>query len=171
MLEYIKLLNYNDRVFFDKDKYNVIIDTYNIFNNLKNDVIESVVEWYSNNYIIYYSKSVDNTNICIYKLDDSFGYKLFLTFKKNNIIDNTVIYTYDILIDTQEEFYKKIKTFESWKMSDSPIKKNTIQLININQIAECFSKKKSNNLQILFFESNFVESNKMLQYVKEFLNN
>lgn len=170
MLEYIKLLNYSDRVFFDKDKYNVIIDTYNMFNNL-NNITECMVEWYSNDYIIFYSNSNDNSKICIYQLDDLFGYKLFLTFAKNNITCEIIIYTCDVVINTKEDFYKKIKMFENWKLSNSPIKKNTQQLINIDQIAECFSKKESADLKILFLESNFVQSDKMLQYVSDFLNN
>ena len=171
MLEYIKSLNYNDNIFFDKDKYNIIIDTYCIFCNLNEDICESIIEFYYNNYIIFYSKSSNYINVCIYHLDDLFGHKLFLTFRKNNITNKIKIYTYDTLFNTQEDFYKKIKMYDCWKIPDYPRKKNILQFININQIAECFSKKNNPDIEIMFFESNFVDVNKMLQYVKEFLNN
>lgn len=171
MLEYIKLLNYNDKIFFDKDKYNIIIDTYYIFCNFNEDISESIVEFYSNDYIIFYSKSNNYINICIYHLDDLFGHKLFITFRKNNTTNKIKIYTYDTLFDTKEDFYKKIKMFEYWKIPDSPIKKNTTQFINIDQIAECVSKENNSDLKIMYFESNFVDVNKMLLYVREFLNN
>ena len=171
MLEYIKSLNYNDKIFFDKDKYNTIIDTYSIFFNLNENICESIIEFYSNNYIIFYSKSNNYINICIYHLDDLFGHKLFLTFRKNNITNKIKIYTYDTLFNTPDDFYNKIKMFDCWKMPDNPSIKNTTQFINIDQIAECFSKENNPDIKIIFFESNFVDANKMLQYVKEFLNN
>ncbi len=171
MLEYMLLLNYNDKITFDNDKYHIIIDSYYIFCNLNKDISESIVEFYSNNYIIFYSKSNNYINVCIYHLNDLFGHKLFLTFRKNNITNKIEIYTYDTLFNTSEDFYNKIKISESWKILECPIKKNTTHFININQIAECFSKENNCDIKIIFCESNFVDTNKMLQFVKDFLNN
>ena len=42
-------------------------------------------------------------------------------------------------------------------------------MINIKQIAECFDFKEY--VEIKFFEANYIDKLKMLEYVKDFLNN
>jgi len=159
LLEYLKMVNYNTKVFFDKQKYDIVIDSYNIFFNLIEDINKSYVEWYSNNYIFYYSQSTKYTNICIYCLDDMFGYKIFLTLKINNLTNEIKLCIYDAVIKTREDFYNKIE-----KIND-----HRPRFIDIEQIINCFSLS-SNDIAKEYHESNYVESFQMLQYVNYFLN-
>ena len=168
MLEYLKILNYSENVFFDKEKYEITINTYNIFFNLQKSITESIIEWHSNNYVFFYSKSNNNTNICIYGIDDLYGYKLFLTFRKENISNKIKIVLCDVIINSNNDFYKKIKIIENWKIQESSDKINNVHLINIEQIAECFS---NDNIKKEFCESNYVDVSKMLEYVGDFLDN
>ena len=159
LLEYLKIINYDNNVFFDTDKYNIVISAYDIFFNLKEDVNKSYIEWYSNNYIFYYSQSTNYTNICIYHLDDLFGYKIFMTYKKNNLTNKIKISVYDVIINTQVDFYNKIEKSTNSKL----------YFIKIEQLAKCFSIN-SNNITKEYQESNFIDSCKMLQYAAFFLN-
>lgn len=165
-LEYLQILNINKRVFCDKDKYDIIYDTYNIFNSfdcLNNDYI---VEWYSNQYIFFCSKNYNNVNICIYELDDMYGYKLFLTFKNNYDSNYISINIYDCVLNNAEDFYDKLET-KKWYFNNSPVKKNYNSLIDISQIAIEFNEPDNPNIK--FYESHYVEQNKMLEHVKDFL--
>ena len=116
LLEYLKKINYDSKVFFDADKYDIVMNTYNIFFNLKEDINKCYIEWYSNNYILYYSQSTNYTNICIYYLDDLFGYKIFLSFKKNNFSEKIKLCVFDIIIKTEKDFYNKIEKMSNYKL-------------------------------------------------------
>jgi hypothetical protein len=158
LLEYLKIINYDGKVFFDVDKYNIVIDTYNIFFNLKPDIKKCHVEWYSNNYIFFCSKSTIYKNICIYYLDDLFGFRIFLTFKKNKLDNKIKLCVFDSIIKSEKDFYKKIERLNNYSM----------HYINIKKIAKCFSINL--NIDKSYSESNFVDENKMLKYVNIFLN-
>jgi hypothetical protein len=170
LFEYLKSLNHNTFVFFDKDKYELTINTYNIFLNFDVTILESMIEWYSNYFVFFYSKSNKYTNICIYKIDDLFGYKLFLTFRKDNIMNEIIINTCDTVIDSEEDFYNKINFTENWKVLDSFTQKNMSPLININLVAECFTNSNI-NVKINFIESQYICVNKILKFVEDFLKN
>jgi hypothetical protein len=162
LLEYLHMINYQENIFFDANKYYVTISAYNIFFNLKNEIEKCCIEWNSNNFILYYSQSINYTNICIYHLDDSFGYKIVLSFKKNNISEKIKLCVFDLIIKSEKDFYSKIE------------RKNKINgyakhFINTKQIAKCFSSN-SSSVTIEYLESNFIDENKMLQYVNIFLN-
>lgn len=159
LLEYLKMINYDSKVFFDADKYDIVMNTYKIFFNLKGDINKCYIEWYSNNYILYYSQSLNYTNICIYYLDDLFGYKIFLSFKKNNFTEKIKLCVFDIIIKTEKDFYNRIEKMSNYKL----------HFINIKQIAKCFSLN-CDNVTTEYQESNFIDSSKMLQYVHVFLN-
>ena len=157
LLEYLKIVNYNDEVVFDSDKYNIVVDAYNIFVSLKEDISKSYVEWCSNNYVFFYSQSTNYTNICVYYLDDLFGYKIFLTFKKNNLTNKIKICIFDVIIKCEKDFYNRIDNYK-------------LQFINIKQILNCFSMD-SDDITKEYQESNYINSQKMLQYVSIFLDN
>jgi len=173
MLEYLKELNYSERVFFDKDKYQLMINTYNLFRRFDNQD-DCVVEFDSNHYIFFYSKSSKYVSICIYHIDDLFGYKLFLTFKKSIEEKEIIINTFDVMINSGEEFYKKVKMLKGWNLLDNPTKEHNMQLVDIEQIAQSFNKNSGETgykIEISYFESSFVDEDKMLQYVGTFLDN
>ena len=165
-LEYLQILNINERVFCDKDKYDIIYNTYNIFNSFDCLTNDYIVEWYSNQYIFFYSKNYNNINICIYELDDIYGYKLFLTFKNNYDNNNTSINIYDCILNNADDFYDKLETIK-WYFNNSSDKQNCNSLIDITQIALEFNKPDNPNIK--FYESYYVEQNKMLEHVKDFL--
>jgi hypothetical protein len=169
LLEYLEALNYCETVFCDKEKYDIVIETYLIFNFFNENILKTYVEWYSNQYIIFYSKSINYINICIYELDDLFGYKLFITFRNNVLNNKKSISTYDIIIENSSDFYERLETIKNWKFSGSSIKNKTKLMINIEQIAECFNIKE--NVEIKYFEAIYIDKSKMLEYVKDFLDN
>jgi len=159
LLKYLKIIYFDKIIFFDELKYDIIIDTYNIFFNLNDDINKSYVEWITNNYIVFYSQSLNFTNICIYLLNDLYGYKIFLTFTKNNSNNTIKIYTFDCFIKTNKDFCNKFSIRNNYKPYS----------INIKQIANCFNKN-NKNVIIEYLESNYIDKNKMLEYVRFFLN-
>jgi hypothetical protein len=159
LLEYLKIINYDGTVFFDACKYNLVVSTYNIFYGFKDDIKNSYVELYSNNYIFYYSLSGTNTNICIYYLDDLYDYKIFVTLKKNNFTGKIKLCIFDVIIKTERDFYNKIEQAGNYKL----------RFVDITQIAKCFSIN-SEDVTKEYQEANFINQTKMLEYVNIFLN-
>lgn len=169
LLEYLQTLNYNQKVFFDKEKYDIIISTYKIFYDFGDHIIESIVEWYSNQFIFFYSKSDHYINICIYELDDLHGFKLFLTVRNNLDKKKITIYAYDIIINDSSDFYEKLETIQKWNFINYPDKTKYIYLIDINKIANYFDILEKNNIK--YCESSYVDEKKMFSFIKDFLNN
>lgn len=170
LFDYLIFLNNNEYVFFDKDKYDLTITTYNLFMNFNDNIINSHIEWYSNYVVCFYSKSNKYTNICIYKIDDFYGYKLFISLQKNNIFNTINIKVCDVFINSSDDFYNKLNFMENLKFSESSVNKNSLQFINIKEIGNFFVLK-NKNINIEFSESKYICSDKMLEFVKDFLHN
>lgn len=163
MLEHLKIFNHNPLLFFDNDKYNVVINSYRMFGDLiqlSDNIKEILIEWNSNNYLFFYIKRSCGIKICIYHYDDIFGYKLFLTFI--NIPPNIKINIYDIIINKPKDIKEKIRnefvipTFSNEKK----------YFINLNQIIEYINN--TSDPHIIFNESCHIGENKMIEYIKDF---
>jgi hypothetical protein len=160
LLDYLKKINFDKEILFDFYKYNIIINTYDIFFNLQSDIQKCYVKWLSNSYIFFYSESEKTINICIYNLNDIYNYKIFMTFVENKITNKIKICIYNSIIMSEIDFYNKIKKKYIYKLD----------FINITKIPKYFSSK-SDKVLIEYQESNYIDANKMLQFINVFLNN
>jgi hypothetical protein len=169
-LHYLKKIYYVKKITFDKEKYDIIFYTYNIFCNFKNEMKELFVEYYSEDYIFFYSKSINYVNICIYQINELFGYKIYLSYRKEIETNKIKICTFDVIINTQHDFYNNFEKSSIILSKYTKYTKNSLQHIDVKQIGECFLMDMS-NVKIEFNESTFIKEQKMLSFVKTFLDN
>lgn len=167
-LQYLKFINQCNKIIVSGEKYSILYESNIIFSNFSFNVLDARVEFYNDEYVFFYSKTEKHCNLCSYYLDDLYGFKLFITYKKN-LFDNTIfIETFDTLIDNEYDFYKKINVCKNWKIIPSINNKHSLIHINVKDISECFFYKNT-NIKIKFGESIFVDLNKVFQFVIDFL--
>lgn len=160
LLEFIKLNNKQKIVIYNKEKHELNILINNTFCELSNNLYKLYTVWISNNIILFYSENYNFINLCIYEYDEIFGYKLFLTYRKNLTNDKKNILVCNTIIYNSNIFYTKLNIQN----------KENIKCINIiDEIAECFDNQ--NATQIKFIETANIDKYKMLEYVKYFLDN
>jgi hypothetical protein len=83
-----------------------------------------------------------------------------MTFVENKITNKIKICIYNSIIMSEIDFYNKIKKKYIYKLD----------FINITKIPKYFSSK-SDKVLIEYQESNYIDANKMLQFINVFLNN
>jgi hypothetical protein len=165
-LQYLKYIHNNKKLLLTNEKYELLYDSYIMFGFF--DVSDAKVEFYSNDHILYYTKTNEYIKMCIYYLDELYGLKLFLTFRHNLINQKININVYDVLIESERDFYNKLSTPENWKLPYEFAKSNILQNINITSLAGCFSNN-DDNITIKFSESAYVDTNKMFEFLIDFL--
>lgn len=174
MFNFIDHSLFNEKIFFDKSKYSITIDTYSIFLKLKKNIIECNIEWNTAGNMFFYSKTDEYINICIYTTDDFFGHKLFLTYRKNINNNHINIILYDDLIISEENFYNKLNGPIIWLISLNPEihLTNSLNFIDIEQIAKCFElNNDKNNINIELNESKYISIDGVLKFISDFLDN